>query len=408
MTFGAGFHFCVGAALARMEIQECLARPGRPLRPHRAGRRHRRLDALVPLPRTPDAAAGRPLTAPRPPSGDGRVRCYNAGVPDDAPSADRAPLDHELLTKAFALAAELHRSDRRKGTAIPYLAHPMAIAVLVLEHGGTDQQAAAALLHDVVEDHGGEPLLRQIETSLGPEVAAIVHDCSDSLVEDPSAKPPWRERKECYVAHLADAREVPETSLLVSCADKLHNARAIVDDARAVGPALWARFHAGPAEISWYYRSLADMFSARLTTGPAASLARRLAATVSEARGRGRGGHGGRSSVASRACGWRCSRGSTRPTSTAAPACTSTSSTRELRRLAEVDVHCLGEPRARGHRPLRGRPPPARRQRRAADLRRRPGDGRRRRRLPTSSTPTPGTPTWPGTWPSCCTTSPTW
>jgi (p)ppGpp synthase/HD superfamily hydrolase len=183
------------------------------------------------------------------------------------------------MAKAFALAARLHRSDVRKGTAVPYLAHPMAVAVLVLEHGGTDEQAAAALLHDVVEDHGGRPRLAEIATDISPGVAAIVEDCSDAFVDEGAAKPPWRERKEQYLAHLRDA---PASSLLVSCADKLHNARAIVTDARAIGPALWDRFNASPADLVWYYRTLSATFTSRLTTDPASALARALASTVAD------------------------------------------------------------------------------------------------------------------------------
>jgi (p)ppGpp synthase/HD superfamily hydrolase len=195
------------------------------------------------------------------------------------PAAGRPAVDDELLTKAFALAARLHRADLRKGTAIPYLAHPMAVAALVLEHGGTDEQAAAALLHDVVEDHGGRPRLEEIRASLGRGVADIVEDCSDAFVAEGETKPPWRDRKERYLAHLA---AVAETSLLVSCADKLHHARAIVTDARSLGPSLWERFNASPADLAWYYRSLSDTFTARLTTDPAATLAQALAGTVAE------------------------------------------------------------------------------------------------------------------------------
>ncbi len=194
-------------------------------------------------------------------------------------SGSRPPLDHVLLSRAFAVAAELHRGDLRKGTDIPYLAHPMAVSVLVLEHGGTEVQAAAALLHDVVEDHGGLTRLAALRSAMGPAVARIVEDCSDAFVEEGATKPPWRDRKERYLAHL---RCVPPESLLVSCADKLHNARAIVADARALGPSFWERFNASPPDLAWYYRSLGNAFTERLVDGPAASLAHALAVTVTD------------------------------------------------------------------------------------------------------------------------------
>src|SRR6059058_2516417 len=129
----------------------------------------------------------------------------------------------EDFDEAFAFAAGLHRDQTRKGPAgIPYIAHLMSVAALVLEAGGSETQAIAALLHDGPEDRGGEERLADIERVFGADVAKIVSDCSDTF-EHP--KPPWRERKEHYIAHLAEA---DEDSLLVSLADKVHSARAIV------------------------------------------------------------------------------------------------------------------------------------------------------------------------------------
>src|SRR3954469_5390485 len=141
----------------------------------------------------------------------------------------RTPLSPKF-DEALRYAADMHRDQFRKGPAgIPYIAHLMSVAALVLEAGGTETQAIAALLHDGPEDRGGEKTLAEIEQRFGPDVAAIVAACSDTF-EKP--KPPWRERKERYIAHLADA---PEDALLVSLCYKVHNARAIVSDYRVEG-----------------------------------------------------------------------------------------------------------------------------------------------------------------------------
>ena len=163
-------------------------------------------------------------------------------------------MDHAPVSEALTLAADIHREQRRKGTDIPYLAHLLGVAALVVEHGGNAVQATGALLHDAIEDHPDKITLAQIEQSFGGEVAAIVLACTDAM-EHP--KPPWRARKEAYIAHLAQA---PPAAWLVSCADKLHNARAIRDDLVEIGPAVFDRFSARPEEVLWYYRSLADTF----------------------------------------------------------------------------------------------------------------------------------------------------
>jgi (p)ppGpp synthase/HD superfamily hydrolase len=181
-------------------------------------------------------------------------------------------MDHAPVSEALTLAADIHREQRRKGTDIPYLAHLLGVAALVVEHGGNAVQATGALLHDAIEDHPDKITLAQIEQSFGGEVAAIVLACTDAM-EHP--KPPWRARKEAYIAHLAQA---PPAAWLVSCADKLHNARAIRDDLVEIGPAVFDRFSARPEEVLWYYRTLADTF-ARLMPG---QLATRLAHTVGE------------------------------------------------------------------------------------------------------------------------------
>lgn len=164
----------------------------------------------------------------------------------------------ERFDRALAYATDLHRQQRRKGTDIPYVAHLLSVAALVLEHGGSEDQAIAALLHDAVEDQGGdEPAARleEIRRAFGDAVANIVADCTDAW-EEP--KPAWRARKEAYIASL---RAKDEASLLVSLADKTHNARAIEADHREIGAALWDRFKGGRDGTVWYYESLVAQFA---------------------------------------------------------------------------------------------------------------------------------------------------
>ncbi|HEY3019709.1 MAG TPA: HD domain-containing protein [Solirubrobacteraceae bacterium] len=164
------------------------------------------------------------------------------------------------FSEAVELARELHAGQVRKGTEIPYLSHLLAVASLVLDAGGSEQEAIAALLHDAAEDAGGQATLERIRRQFGDGVAGIVAACSDTLAED---KEPWPERKQRYIAHLDDP-DLPDGALLVSLADKLHNARAIVFDLRLHGDALWERFRtgSGPDQL-WYYRSLAAAFARR-------------------------------------------------------------------------------------------------------------------------------------------------
>jgi len=154
-----------------------------------------------------------------------------------------------ILT-ALKLAMELHHEQRRKGTEIPYITHLWSVAAIVGEHGGTEDQVIAALLHDAIEDQGDKITLAKIREQFGSRVAEIVEGCTDT---DKIPKPPWKERKEEYVAHLKFA---PPYVKLVSAADKLHNARAIVTDVRRDGAGIWKRFSASPNDILWYYRGI--------------------------------------------------------------------------------------------------------------------------------------------------------
>lgn len=158
---------------------------------------------------------------------------------------------------ALAFAAEKHAGQLRKGTRIPYISHPLAVASLVLEHGGGEDEAIAALLHDVPEDCGGRAALDEIRRKFGKTVARIVEGCTDTFDKP---KPPWKHRKAKYLAHLATASK---SVLLVSAADKVHNARSILSDYREHGEKLWERFNAGRDGQLWYYRQLIKAFRAR-------------------------------------------------------------------------------------------------------------------------------------------------
>ena len=154
--------------------------------------------------------------------------------------------------EALVLATCLHADQTRKGTAIPYISHLLAVTAIVLEHGGNEDEAIAALLHDAIEDQGGATTREEIRRQFGDRVVEIVDGCTDT---DVMPKPPWRERKEAYLAHISEATG---SVRLVSAADKLHNARAILEDYRIIGEALWNRFNGGKEGTLWYYRSAVD------------------------------------------------------------------------------------------------------------------------------------------------------
>ena len=175
------------------------------------------------------------------------------------------------LADAAAFALRIHGAQTRKGSAVPYISHLLGVASLVLEHGGDEEQAIAGLLHDAVEDQDAHQL-DIIRDRFGARVAAIVAGCTDA---DTLPKPPWRARKEAYIAHLEHAG--PDV-WLVSCADKLHNARAIGTDLRTHGQAVYDRFRGGRDGTLWYYGTLSEVFT-RLMPG---ALAAELAQAVRE------------------------------------------------------------------------------------------------------------------------------
>jgi GTP pyrophosphokinase len=177
----------------------------------------------------------------------------------------------ERLVEATAFAMNIHADQVRKGSDTPYISHLLGVASLVLEFGGDEDQAIAGLLHDAIEDQGAEqePIILE---QFGVRVAAIVRGCTDA---DTLPKPPWRARKEAYIKHLETAG--PDI-WLVSAADKLYNARAIVTDLRAIGDAMFTRFTGGKEGTLWYYRNLTEVF---LRVAPG-SLSDELSAAVGE------------------------------------------------------------------------------------------------------------------------------
>jgi len=152
--------------------------------------------------------------------------------------------------EAVRYAREVHAGQNRKSTGVPYISHLLGVTSIVLDDGGSEDEAIAALLHDAAEDHGGRPRLADIRSRFGGAVAMIVEDCTDSW---DTPKPPWAERKRAYAEH---ARSLPAASLRVSVADKVHNTYAILRDLRNEGEAVWTRFSAAPDDVIAYYQSL--------------------------------------------------------------------------------------------------------------------------------------------------------
>jgi (p)ppGpp synthase/HD superfamily hydrolase len=161
----------------------------------------------------------------------------------------------ERFTEALTFATQLHAEQIRKGSGVPYIAHLLGVASIALEYGANEDEAIAALLHDAIEDQGGDATRAEIRRRFGDTVTAIVDGCTDA---DTDPKPPWRQRKEDYIAHIPTASVAVR---LVSAADKLHNSRSILKDYRVLGDALWERFKGGKEGTLWYYRSLVTAFS---------------------------------------------------------------------------------------------------------------------------------------------------
>ena len=165
------------------------------------------------------------------------------------------------LASALDLAIQAHQGQVRKSTTIPYISHPMAVASIALEFGATEDQAIAALLHDAIED-GGIQYANIIKAQFGDHVHNLVQGCTDGTPDASGKKAPWLERKTAYLQHLEEASD---DVLLVSCSDKLHNARAIVSDLINEGPSVFSRFSSTTEQTLWYYRQLAMIFNNRKT-----------------------------------------------------------------------------------------------------------------------------------------------
>lgn len=185
--------------------------------------------------------------------------------------APRPPKLSDRFDQAFLFAHEAHRNQLRKKTDRPYISHLMGVASLVLQYGGDEEQAIAALLHDVVEDCGGAPRLAEIRERFGERVARIVDGCTDS---DQTPKPPWRERKQSYLDRV---RGEQADVLLVSAADKLYNMREILMDLREFGPNVWERFKGRREGSLWYYHGLIEAVRERAPGGLVAELDRTVA-----------------------------------------------------------------------------------------------------------------------------------
>lgn len=161
------------------------------------------------------------------------------------------------FSAALAFANKIHGKQHRKGTRIPYISHLLAVTSLVIEAEGNEDMAIAALLHDAAEDQGGERTLARIRKRFGPRVANIVESCSDTMVHP---KPDWRVRKKAYLAAIPNK---PPRALVVSLADKVHNANSMLEDYRKEGERLWKRFNASKEDQLWYYRSLVRQLRGR-------------------------------------------------------------------------------------------------------------------------------------------------
>jgi (p)ppGpp synthase/HD superfamily hydrolase len=174
----------------------------------------------------------------------------------------------ERFTQALIYAHELHATQKRKASDVPYITHLLGVTSIALEYGANEDEAIAALLHDAIEDQGGATTKAEILRRFGENVTAIVEGCSEPYTKP---KPPWRERKQIYIAHIPTASP---SVLLVSASDKLHNARSILKDYRIIGDAVWDRFTAGKEGTLWYYRALVEAFTKTAVTPLIEELAR--------------------------------------------------------------------------------------------------------------------------------------
>lgn len=160
----------------------------------------------------------------------------------------------ERFAEALVFATQLHATQVRKGSGVPYITHLLGVTSIALDYGANEDEAIAALLHDAIEDQGGAKTREEIRRRFGDNVTAIVDGCTDSEI---IPKPPWKERKEIFIASLATASP---SVWLVSSADKLHNSRSILKDYRELGESVWERFKGGKEGSIWYYKSLVEAY----------------------------------------------------------------------------------------------------------------------------------------------------
>ena len=187
----------------------------------------------------------------------------------------------ERFEQALVFAAQLHKEQRRKGSGVPYVSHLLSVAGLVIEHGGDEDEAIAALLHDAIEDQGGAEARKEIRRRFGDRVTEIVDGCTDA---DTNPKPRWQERKETYIERLSTASP---SVRLVSAADKLHNARSVLHDYRTVREEVWLRFQGGRDGTLWYYRAVTDALLDGAPT-PLVEELNRVVTALEDAAGEGR------------------------------------------------------------------------------------------------------------------------
>jgi (p)ppGpp synthase/HD superfamily hydrolase len=186
-----------------------------------------------------------------------------------------APQLTERFEAALVYAHQLHRHQIRKASSTPYIAHLLAVAALVLEDGGSEDEAIAALLHDAVEDQGGQATRTEIAQRFGDGVVAIVDGCTES---DTIPKPPWRDRKQRYLEQL---RQGSPSVRRVALADKLHNARSFLQDYRQQGDSLWSAFASGQEGLLWFYHSLLDLYQST-SASPMVEELRRVVAQLEQ------------------------------------------------------------------------------------------------------------------------------
>ena len=185
------------------------------------------------------------------------------------------PLLDDRFEAALVMAYRLHRSQVRKGSPVPYVAHLLSVAALVLEDGGDEDEAIAALLHDAVEDQGGSVTRELVRVTFGDRVCEIIDGCTESMVQP---KPPWKERK---LLHLEKVATASVSVRRVTMADKLHKVRSLLADYERFGEGLWARFGGGKAGTIWYYQEMVK----RLQVGESVGMMRSLSEAVGRLEG---------------------------------------------------------------------------------------------------------------------------